>query len=326
MKTHSSDFQSSLAEGIQHFLSCHRALGKRFNSEESSLRLLDRYIAEQKVASIEDVTAALLDDFLISRPRNSRSYNHLHSVLNRFFDWMVAQQMLSLSPLHSKPRRKTEHYIPFIFEPTQVKKLLEMASQLPDYYNAHERGDIYPMIFMLMYCLGLRVSEASRLYRKDVDMTRCYLIIRETKFAKSRLVPFGPKLGKRLGDYLVRHSDLQPDHLLFSFSKDHQLPIKRQSISRVFQQLLPELDLKLPPGVNRVRLHCLRHSFAVRTLLRWYRQGQDPSQHLIYLSSFLGHVNPASTAVYLTATGDLLEEASQRFNRFVTPLLEGVVL
>ena len=320
------EFQSPLADGIKQFLTCHRALHKRFKTEEFSLRLLDRYLIEKKITSMEVITAELLDDFLLSRPRKSRSYNHLLNVLQRFFNWMVAQRELTISPLRTKPRRATRYPIPYIFKPEQIKRLLEAASQLPDNPFARNRSDIYPMIFILMYGLGLRVSEVTRLCHKDINMVSCYLIIRQTKFAKSRLVPFGPKLAERLAAYLERQGTPPPDRLVFSFSRDHRLPIRRQTVSRTFQQLLPELAIKLPAGVARVRLHCLRHSFAVGTLLRWYQEGKDPSQHLIYLSTFLGHVNPTSTAIYLTITGDLLEEASQRFHEFMAPILEEVEL
>jgi integrase len=73
------------------------------------------------------------------------------------------------------------------------------------------------------------------------------------------------------------------------------------------------------------RLHDLRHSFAVGTLLRWYRDGADPAARLLHLSTFLGHVDPASTAVYLTITADLLRAASHRFERFAVPLSTGGV-
>ena len=80
--------------------------------------------------------------------------------------------------------------------------------------------------------------------------------------------------------------------------------------------------MRVPAGVAPPRLHCLRHSFAVSTLLRWYRAGVDPGAHLLHLSVFLGHVNPASTAVYLTITSELLKQANQRFERFAAPVLQ----
>jgi integrase len=79
------------------------------------------------------------------------------------------------------------------------------------------------------------------------------------------------------------------------------------------------LDLPVPVGVSPPRLHCLRHSFAVGCLLRWYRDGIDPSVRLHQLSTFMGHVDPSSTQVYLTITPALFEEANRRFEAFAAP-------
>ena len=179
-----------------------------------------------------------------------------------------------------------------------------------------------------MYGLGLRVAEAARLCRQDVDLERKLLVIRETKFLKSRLVPFGPKLEARLREYLrqrvEREGALGPTTPLFSFGPDRSKAINPGTITQTFHALWPRLGLKVPAGSAAPRLHCLRHSFAVGTLLRWYRSGINPQQRLWDLSTFMGHVHPASTAVYLTITAELLQEANQRFNNFAAPLLKEV--
>lgn len=84
-----------------------------------------------------------------------------------------------------------------------------------------------------------------------------------------------------------------------------------------FHKLVPKLGLSIPPGVANPRLHDLRRAFAVGTLLRWYREGIDPNRRLIHLSTFLGHVDPDSTSVYLTITEDLLREAEKRSRALV---------
>ena len=117
---------------------------------------------------------------------------------------------------------------------------------------------------------------------------------------------------------------MQPQHPLLSFHRDKKTPIFGKSISRGFHQLIPRLGLTLPPGVDYPRAHHLRHSFAVETLLRWYRQGLNPAERINYLSTFLGHVDPSSTAVYLTITAELLREANYRFERFAAPVLREV--
>ena len=115
----------------------------------------------------------------------------------------------------------------------------------------------------------------------------------------------------------------QAGNLLEQLHADWTLSDDHKTISRTFQRLLPGLALAVGPGVAPPRLHCLRHSFAVATLLRWYRSGIDPAARLNYLSTFLGHVNPTSTAVYLSITAELLEQANARFERFAAPLAKG---
>jgi len=324
----SSPFRSPLAAEIERFLSHHRALGKRFDSEEHALWLLDRFLLENDVSGLEQITPALLEAFLASRPRTrARSYNHLLNVVQRLFRWMVAQNVIPCSPVRARARRSTQYRAPFLFEPAQVEELLACAAKLRDGPHTRHRGITYRMIFALMYGLGLRVSEATRFCQKDLDLERRCLHIHQTKFAKSRLVPFGPRMDKALQRYLQQHDPdghLSPDEPLFSVAEDGRRPLGSKSVSRTFHQLLPELDLTVPPGVARPRLHCLRHSFAVSTLLRWYRAGVDPGARLMHLSVFLGHVNPASTAVYLTITADLLEQANQRFERFAAPVLQEI--
>lgn len=324
----SCDLQSPLATSIRAFLAHHRALGKRFDTEEAALRLLDHYLVAQRVDSLAAITPALLEAFLRSRPRpRPRSYNHLLNVLQRLFRWLENQEVLVPSPLRARSRRCTSPRTPFLFEPRQVARLLDLAGHLPDRPHAHRRGITYRTIFALMYALGLRVSEVAHLCRKDVNWARQYLVIRQSKFAKSRLVPFGPRVGQALQDYCLTRDDNtrtpSPDDPVFSLAKDHRRAIDAKTISRTFHRLVPQLGITVVPGVAAPRLHCLRHSFAVATLLRWYRTGVDPAARLHYLSVFLGHVNPASTTVYLTITADLLEQASARFERFAAPGVQG---
>ncbi len=110
---------------------------------------------------------------------------------------------------------------------------------------------------------------------------------------------------------------------LFSF--DGRRPIHPCTASQVFHRLVIDLDLNVPDGVGTPRLHSLRHSFAVGCLTRWYRTGDDPTARLYQLSTFMGHVDPVSTAVYLTITTDLLNEANRRFETFAHTAIERTV-
>ena len=314
------EFQSFLAEEMEKFITYKRALGCKFETEESALHLLDVYFLKEEIFNIKDVTPEFIEKFLASRPRyRPRSYNHLLGVINNFFKWLVMQEICQKSPVLAHSKRATAPRIPFLFNRVQAQQLLLMASQLPDNNFATQRGKAYFTIFALLYGLGLRVSEVSHLQRADIDFDRNLLVIRLAKFSKNRLVPFGPKIAQHLQSYLRHHEEhygvWKPDSPVFSFR--HENPIGPRSISRVFRHLIPHLNLTIPPGVSPPRLHDLRHSFAVGALLRWYRAGIKPAQRLFHLSTFLGHVNPSSTAIYLTITEDLLKEANQRFEQFI---------
>lgn len=322
------EFHSPLAAPIRRFVAHKRALNCRFDTEERALCLLDRYLVVQSIHDLASVTPAVIDAFLTSRPRSRpRSYNHLLGVVRRLFDWMVDQEMLDVSPMRLRPRRETARRIPYLFDLPHACRLLDLAAALGDNNRAPQRGSTYATIFALLYGLGLRVGEVARLTRADVDLGRRLLIIRETKFAKSRLVPFGPRMAARLNGYLElreRQSGvLAPELPIFSFTPGRA--IHPGTISQTFHALVPCLGLALPPGVAPPRLHDLRHSFAVGTLMRWYRDGADPAARLLHLSTFLGHVDPASTAVYLTVTAELLKVAGERFECFAAPLSTGAV-
>lgn len=312
-------FRSVLRDEIERYLRAKRATGRRFDSEEKELRLLDRFLVARRVTRIDRIAPSVLDSFLASRYRiRPRSFNHLLGVVRRIFDWLVVQGDLRRSPLRQRPRRETANRIPFIFDPSQAQRLLAIASVLPDNASASLRGPTYRVIFALLYALGLRVGEVSRLLCKDVDLEQKLLIVRDSKFGKSRLVPFGPRVGALLSQFLDLRfpaaSERLPEAPVFSFRRGRA--VHPCTISQTFHALVPRLRLPALPGVAPPRLHDLRHSFAVRTLLRWYRQGLDPAARLLYLSTFLGHVSPSSTAVYLTITSELLDEAGRRFERF----------
>jgi integrase len=175
-------------------------------------------------------------------------------------------------------------------------------------------------MFALSYGLGLRAGEMCGLCLGDVDTARDLLVVRGGKFGKSRLVPHGPRIAELIAEQHQRRrrdgavNDQEP---LFTFNGTRH--VHPGTASQTFHQLVLTLDLPVPDGVSPPTLHSLRHSFAVGCLLRWYREGLDPASRLHQLSTFMGHVDPVSTAVYLTITPELFREANRRFERYAEP-------
>jgi site-specific recombinase XerD len=329
MKHSSSRFRSVLAGSIELFLSSKRALGRRFEVEEKTLYLLDRYVMEHHIRAVREITPQFIDDFLASRSyRRPRSFNHLLGTVRRLFDWLVDHGSLTCSPVQARPRRQTGQRIPFIFDVHEARRLLEAARGFRNNPRAPMRAKTYYTIFAILYGLGLRVGEVCRLSMHDVDFERRLLVVRETKFYKSRLVPFGPRMEALLRDYIDakmrRVGPLNENAPLFSFTRRGE--VNPGTVTQTFHRLVVQIGYLVPPGQSTPRLHDLRHSFAVGTLLRWYRNGIDPGSGLLKLATFLGHVDATSTAVYLRITPDLLREANRRFEAFSSEVVTGRLL
>ena len=307
-------FQSFLATFFNQFVQYKRALNRKYDTDTEILRLLDRYIHSRRITEWQTIDGSVIDDFIRSRPRVSAcSYNQLLGVLRRFFNFAVMQEWIQSSPVTASPRRITGTRIPYLFDLATARRLLAVARCLPEGSRTRHRGLVYETVFALLYGLGLRVGEVARLKLADADLIQHTLLIRDTKFGKTRIVPLGPNLAQRLKRYVEQRHGVSPDLELSLFSYTKRGSMSTTGISMTFHALVPKLELHVPPGVSSPRLHDLRHSFAVATLLRWYREGIDPNCRLMSLSTFLGHVDPASTAVYLTITEDLLHEAARRF-------------
>jgi integrase len=316
-----SGFRSRVADEIRQFIAAKRAMGRKYLSDERMLRVFDDYLAEQGVARPDDVTPAMIDAFLASRPAGPRYFNSLRAVIHRLMRWLVGQGQLKRCDLTGRRRPVLNPRTPFIFDRPLATRLLGMAAELQDHRGTRRRAATYRTLFALFYGLGLRASEGCRLQCGDVDLDRCLLTVRGTKFGKTRLVPFGAKIGSLLREqleYRRRHAKLlDPSAPLFTFNG--RRCVHSGNVSMTFLALVRRMQLDIPDGMAAPHLHDLRHSFAVGTLLRWYREGINAGEKLHYLSTFMGHADPASTVVYLTITDDLLKAANQRFEDFAQP-------
>jgi site-specific recombinase XerD len=320
-----------LSPYIEQYVAAKRALGTRYNSVVYDLGLWDQFISAHGVTAWTQIDHALTQRFLDSRPRRSaKSFNVLLSTSRSFFAYLARHGLVVRNPVDVPKRQLRDIRQPYIFNAEQIQRLLQAAKVLPTQGSSRNRGQVCYVIFALLYGVGLRVGEVCRLTMADVDLQRRALLIRETKFDKTRWVPLGPNLYRLLSDYLVsrKHmvaADLSDEIPLFSFTQGK--PVTRSTIGKIFRNLVRQLALKVQPGCAQPRLHDLRHSFAVGRLVRWYRQGMNVSSRLCALSTFMGHVDPSSTQVYLTITEELLSEAGKRFESFATQpayLQEGI--
>jgi integrase len=198
--------------------------------------------------------------------------------------------------------RKTRR-MPYIYTSNETSSLLEAANRLGP--RGTMRARTYATLIALLASTGLRVSEALKL--RIADITDDGLMIRETKFRKTRLVPLHDTAVAELRRYLVhrRQVGIGDDHV---FVGRHGRALPYSAVQCTFKTMLKAAGICAPPGRPRPRLHDLRHSFAVRALLASPTGRGRIGQHMVALATYLGHVNIYATYWYLEATADLLSD------------------
>lgn len=161
----------------------------------------------------------------------------------------------------------------------------------------------------------MRVGETVRLDRDDVDLDQGLLTIRNTKFGRSRQIPLHPTSVDALAAYAHRREERRPRPKCPSFfTSSIGTRLLRDNVSTVFPRLVRDAGLTSLHRTRPPRLHDVRHSFAVRCVIRWYRDGVDVEQRLPVLSTYLGHVAPSTTYWYLTGVPELLELIADRLD------------
>lgn len=207
------------------------------------------------------------------------------------------------------------HRRPHIFTDEQIALLMREARGV----RTAMLAESYATLIGLLAVTGMRVGEAIALNDEDIDWRRALLTVRHAKFYKSRLIPLHESALAALRTYKARRDRICPCRRSQSFLVSSVgAPIHYANFHLVFRRLLRATRLDSHPG-GRPRLHDLRHAFAVKSLRDWYRLGIDAERRLPWLSTYLGHVNPAATYRYLTATPELLALAGERLERSWEP-------
>lgn len=217
----------------------------------------------------------------------------------------------------SYPRRQ-----PHIYSDEELSALMTAASKLDPHGGLRPRT--YVTLFGLLASTGLRISEALNLTCNNVDLNQGLLTIEATKFKKSRLVPLHSSTVEALSIYRV-HRNRYPvakDAKRF-FVTERSNPLIPKTVSKTFITLRKRLGWNSSSGIRSPRIHDLRHSFAIRRLVAWYREGANVNHKIVSLATYLGHVKVECTYWYLTATPELLSEAGSRLEKFVNGIQGG---
>ena len=213
----------------------------------------------------------------------------------------------SLLPYHH--RRKPPH----IYTDEEIARILRRTRQLPS--SRGLRARTFTTLFGLLAAAGMRVNEVVSLDRRDVDLKLGILHIRRTKFRKSRYVPVHATTVTALKQYAEIRDRLFPapsTPAFFISERGRRISVHAAHYN--FAKVSQQVGLRMPAKYHGrgPRLHDLRHRFATRTLIQWYRAGLDVERELPKLSTYLGHVHVNDTYWYLEAVPELLQLATER--------------
>jgi integrase len=194
--------------------------------------------------------------------------------------------------------------VPYIYSDEDIARVREAAGRLcPEH-----RADTYQTLIALVAVTGMRAGEPVRLDRDDIDFDQGLLTIRDTKFGKSRQLPLHPSTVAALASYAQRRDQRRPKAKSASFfTSATGTRLLRDNVSTVFPRLVREAGLRSGNRPRPPRLHDLRHSFAVKTIISWHREGADVERRLPLLCTWLGHASPRDSYWYLSAVPELLE-------------------
>lgn len=243
----------------------------------------------------------------------------IYAALNGFFIWAMSRRYMAVNPLPKDKPAEPDDFVPYIYSNDELKRIFETALIYRKRFNI-EYPEVIQTMLKLTYCLGLRPSETTHLLVDDIRLQDSIAFIRETKFYKSRIVPFSEEVSRMLENFLLWRSEIVlrrcvSDNHLFIDKRGN--PVQLSSFQQAFRLIREKAGIhRSDNAYSDVRLQDLRHTFATNRVAQWYKEGKDVQALLPVLSTYLGHSNLDSTAVYISFTNQLLDEAGKRFQTY----------
>lgn len=296
-----------LEQHLDEYLQLRRSLGHKLADAH---RLLPRFVTYLDEHDIEFVTIESALGWSLERvvPDGSRVPAQRMMVVRGFARYLSGIDLRTEIPPAGTIRHPNRWRRPFIYSDGDVLALIEQAKAL---IPQPLRSATYQTLIGLLAATGLRVGEALRLDRGDLDRSEGVLRIRASKFGKSRLVPLQDSTVAALEHYGHTRQRLCPDPSTDSFFVSLRgTRVIYECVWPTHRMLCEHAGVGASSPVNP-RIHDHRHSFAVKTLLGWYQQGVDIPSRISWLSTYLGHREPRYTYHYLSAAPDLLAHAAR---------------
>lgn len=292
-------------------------LGEKVNSAKSYLGVFCRQVGEN--IQINAITADQVQAFLYSNKKITLTWFTKYAALNGLYTYAINRGYAKISPLPKKLPKRPSPLTPYIYTHDELRRIFATALSYKK-VKTHIDAYVIQVIIILLYAMGLRLNETVSLVVGDINSEQQLITIRETKFYKTRIIPYGSDLEKVISKYISwrKLQDVSQCEDAPFFVDGFGKAIKMNTVEQSFQCIRKIANIKRTDGAKyQPRLHDLRHTFAVHRLTEWYKENADVQKLLPLLSTYMGHTQLAATTIYLTMTADLLTEAGIRFKEYV---------
>lgn len=311
-----------ITEAISKYVVFRRSVGEKFDTEPRLMNLFSKFIGHDTEMSSISKQQCLL--FLYHRPSFENGLTaywfNIYGALEGLFNWAIVRGIMASSPLPMDKPRRPQSYIPYIYKREELRRIFDKAMTYRSFYTTFYPEGIRGII-MLTYLLGLRPSETLGIEMSDIHLgIDNYILIKQTKFYKTRIVTFNEKVGSFIEDFLVwrKRTGLPSEGNSPLFLKRTFATYSMHALQMAFAMIREGAGVRRYDGARyQPRLQDLRHTFATERVVSWYREGRDVQDMLPVLSTYLGHASINSTAVYVSMTNELLKEASRRFESYL---------
>ncbi len=307
---------TALAEAVRDYLAVRRALGAQFHTVERHLKRFVEFAAREHAEVI--TTDLALRWATAPGPASTCTRAACLADVRRFAAWRsVDDPRTEIPPVDLLPCRRVRRP-PYVYTDEEIVRIVEGARQLPSLLGL--RAQTSATLFGLLAVTGLRLSEALGIDRDEVDLEGGVLVVRRAKLGKTRFLPLHESTCAALRRYGEQRDRLRPRVATKAFFVTEQgTRVIASNAERTFATVSQTIGLRPRLAGGRrgrgPRLHDMRHRFAVRTLVRWYREGRDVERELPKLVTYLGHAHVANTYWYFEAVPELLELAAARAAR-----------
>lgn len=297
-------FSSVFASQLTDFLELKHSLGYKYESEARILQRIDKFFSSENIETLELPEDAILKWSIKNNYESPKTHFTRISILRQFIVYLNERGFLIALPTQTRKYKLSKSFTPYIFTHEQISRLIENADKMTKPKRQSNMNVIFPAFLRLLYCCGLRVSEASSLRLEDFNIARGTVTIRESKNDNTRIIPMSDSLNNYMLDYFqLMHTKSGSSDFVFPNPSEEQY--SKATFYQYFRKILWQSGISHGGRGKGPRLHDLRHTFAVHSLKNWILQDLDTYTLLPILSAYLGHKNIYATEKYLRLTSEM---------------------